>query len=202
MMNHQERYDKWASTYDVDVKQRSYKGPDYIVEYLMELVSKQVIERRSDLKVLDAGCGTGLIGVKLKKHGFSHIDGVDFSQEMVKLAYETGAYQILIGWCDLNKKPPFFLHHQYDLTICCGLFSFDLVKSNALKWLVQVTKPGGIILLSTRVLFCQTYNFEGYYKELEELGHLRLIDCRMNKPYLGGESDAHYWVFTVPLLDK
>ncbi|NET03349.1 MAG: methyltransferase domain-containing protein [Symploca sp. SIO2B6] len=202
MINHQKRYDKWALTYDVDVKQRNYHAPDYIVEYLMELVSNKIVDHRSGMKVLDAGCGTGLIGIKLQKHGFAHIDGVDFSHEMVKIAYETGVYQTLISWCDLNKKSPFFLKNQYDLTICCGVFSFDLVKPTSLKWLMQVTKPGGIIFLSTRVVFCQTYNFEKYYKELEQLGHLKLIDCRMNKPYLGKESNAHYWVFTVPQIEK
>ncbi|WP_287325963.1 class I SAM-dependent methyltransferase [Okeania sp. SIO1F9] len=204
MINHQERYDKWASTYNVDVKNRNYYAPSYIVEYLMEVVNQQVIDysNKSELKVLDAGCGTGLLGVKLRQEGFSYIDGVDFSHEMVKLAYETGAYQYLMGWCDLNKKPPFFFHHQYDLTICCGVFSFDLVKPTALRWLMEVTKPGGIILMSTRLVFCETYNFEGYYKELEQLGELKLIDCRMNKPYLGEESNAHYWVFAIPESKK
>lgn len=202
MVNYQERYNKLASNYDANVKDRSYYAPDYIVEYLIELVSKQIIDRRPDLKVLDAGCGTGLIGIQLQKHGFVHIDGVDYSHEMVKIAHEKGVYQTLISWCDLNKKAPFFLDDQYDLTTCCGVFTLDLVKPTALKWLVQVTKPGGIILLSTRPTFCETYNFEEHYKELEQLGHLKLIDCRMNKPYLGKESTAHYWVFTVPPVEK
>jgi 2-polyprenyl-3-methyl-5-hydroxy-6-metoxy-1,4-benzoquinol methylase len=202
MINHQERYDKWAPTYDIDVKDRNYQAPDYIVGYLLELLSKQIVDFKPEIKVLDAGCGTGLIGIRLKKHGFTHIDGVDFSQEMIEVAYKTRAYQTLIGWCDLNEKTPFFLHSQYDLTICCGVFSFDLVKPIALKWLIKVTKPGGIILLSTRVTFCQTYNFEEYYQKLEQLGHLKLIDCRIDRPYLGNEANAHYWVFTVPEIEK
>lgn len=200
MKDNQNRYNEWASKYNTDVIDRKYYAPSYIVEYLMELVNQQVIDcsNQFELKVLDAGCGTGLLGVKLREEGFSYIDGVDFSPEMVKLAYETGAYQNLMGWCDLNKKPPFFFHHQYDLTICCGVFSFDLVKPTSLKWLIEVTKPGGIILMSTRVLFSETHNFKDYSEELEQLGELKLIDCRMNKPYLGEESNAHYWVFAIP----
>ncbi|NEO29253.1 MAG: methyltransferase domain-containing protein [Symploca sp. SIO3C6] len=198
MVNYQERYDKGASTYNLHVKKKNYFGPGYIAEYLLELASEQIISLNSDIKVLDAGCGTGLIGVELRKHDFLHIDGVDFSIEMIKLAHKTGAYQNLIGWCDLNKNPPFFLHNQYDITICCGVFFADLVKLTALKWLAEVTKPGGIILLSTRVAFCQDYNFEDYYKKLELLKHLKLIDSRMDQPYVGNESNAHYWVFGIP----
>ena len=154
------------------------------------------------MKVMDAGCGTGLIGVRLQKHGFTNIDGVDFSPEMVEVARETGAYQTLIGSCDLNQSSPGDLKNKYDLTICCGVFSFDLVKPIALQWLINVTKPGGIILLTTRPAFCETYNFESYYQELERLRHLKLIDCQLNQPYLGKESNAHYWVFTVPQAGK
>lgn len=198
MLSHQERYNRWAVTYNADVQEREYQAPDYIIEYLLELVGRGIIDVKSEMKVLDAGCGTGLIGVRLQKQGFNNIDGVDFSPEMVEVARDTGAYQTLIGSCDLNQATPLELVKQYDLTICCGVFSFDLVKPIALQWLSNVTKPGGIILLTTRPAFCETYDFESYYQELERLEHIKFIDCQLNQPYLGAESNAHYWVFTVP----
>jgi predicted TPR repeat methyltransferase len=203
MTNNQERYDKWASTYDKDVQDRIYSAPEYMVAYLMELLDNNQINispQNQQLKVLDAGCGTGLVGVQLKKKGFEHIDGVDYSEGMVREAYKTGIYKTLIPWCDLNSTPPFFLQGQFDFCICCGVFSFDLVKPTALEWLMDVTKPGGVILMSVRPAYYDKHNFGHYCEQLEAQGKLKLIDKRLNKSYLGAESEAHYLTFVIPNL--
>ena len=38
-----------------------------------------------DINILDAGCGSGLVGVELQKYGYTKITGVDFSNEMLNL---------------------------------------------------------------------------------------------------------------------
>jgi len=200
MISHQERYDNWALDYNKDVSERHYDGPEYIVEYLMELSNHQQISISSatpELKIIDVACGSGLVGAQLKAKGFTHIDGVDLSQGMIVEAHKTGAYQSLIGWCDLKNPLPFFLHSQYDLTVCCGVFALDFVEPLSLQWLVQVTKPQGIIIMSTKTTYFDTYDFENYYKSLEASGALKLLDYQLNKPYLGNEADGHYWVFSV-----
>lgn len=201
MISHQERYDNWAPDYNKDVSARNYDGPQYIVDYLIELVEDHKISiplEIPDLKVIDVACGSGLVGKALQSKGFSHIDGTDLSQGMIAEAHHSGAYKTLIAWIDLNTSLPFFLHGQYDLTICCGVFALDFVEPNALDHLVQITKPGGIIIMSTKTTYYDTYDFEGYYRSQIDAGELELVDYRMNKPYLGSEADGHYWVFTVP----
>lgn len=199
MVSHQERYDRWAPDYNKDVAKRNYDGPQYIVNYLMELKDKGIIaiEPTPEFKVIDVGCGSGLVGQALRNHSYHHIDGMDLSQGMIVEAKKTGAYQTLIGWQDLNYPLPFFLQGQYDLTVCCGVFALDFVKPESLQWLVQVTKLGGIVVLSTKTTYYDTYNFEGYYQQLQTEGKIQLLDCRMNQPYLGSEADGHYWVFSV-----
>ena len=200
MQTHQERYDNWASNYNQDVAARNYDGPEYIVGYLMEIVNSGKVSidpTNPDFKVIDVGCGSGLVGKALQEEGFRHIDGTDLSQGMIVEAHKTGAYQTLIGWQDLNHPLPFFLHGQYDLTVCCGVFALDFVEPQSLKWLAQVTKPGGIIVMSTKTTYYNTYDFEGYYKQLQSEGKINLVDCRMDQPYLGTEADGHYWIFSV-----
>jgi len=200
MISHQERYDNWAPTYNQDVAARNYDGPGYLVNYLMELAEKNkidVILNNADFKVIDIACGSGLVGTRLKQTGFQHIDGTDLSQGMIVEAHKTNAYQTLIPWINLQNPLPFFLHHRYDLTICCGVFALDFVEPLSLQWLVQVTKTGGTIVMTTKTTYYDTYDFEGYYQQLIEKGIIELVDCRMNKPYLGEEADGHYWVFTV-----
>ena len=42
-------------------------------------------EKNKDIKIYDAGCGTGLVGVELKKYGFSNFYGADLSQKLLDL---------------------------------------------------------------------------------------------------------------------
>ena len=51
-----------------------------IVKYLAE----QNFSKES--KIIDFGCGTGLVGVELTKNGFTNIVGIDGSQEMLEVA--------------------------------------------------------------------------------------------------------------------
>jgi len=199
-LSHQERYNQWAPNYNKDVAARNYDGPEYIVNYLMELSDSDVIPfspSTANGKILDVGCGSGLVGTALKMQDFRHIDGVDLSHGMIAEAHKTQAYQTLIGWCDLRKPLPFFLHKQYDLTVCCGVFALDFVEPTSLKWLTQVTQSGGTIVMSTKTTYFNDYDFQPYYQQLEQEGQLKLLDYRMNKPYLGTEADGHYWVFSV-----
>ena len=39
-------------------------------------------------KILDAGCGTGLVGQILHKNNYKNIVGVDFSKEMIERAHK------------------------------------------------------------------------------------------------------------------
>ncbi len=201
MTHHQERYDKWAPDYDKDVAARDYAAPEYIVSYLMDLVGAGRLPIAPDdpsLKVIDVGCGSGQVGQALRERGFRHVDGADLSLGMIQQAKATGAYQALIAWQNLNHPLPFFLHGRYDLTLCCGVFALDFVEPKSLRWLAQVTKPGGTVILSTKTDYHQDYDFDGYCQGMVEAGELTLVDSRRDQPYLGQEADGHYWVFAVP----
>ena len=205
MISHQERYDNWAPDYDRDVAARDYDGPEYIVEVLMDLVGRDrlaIVPDDPGLKVIDLACGSGLVGQALRRHGFRHIDGADLSLGMIQQAHAGGAYQTLIPWQDLNHPLPFFLHGQYDLVLCCGVFALDFVEPKSLRWLAQVARPGGTIVMSTKVDYQRDYDFEGFMQTMLDAGELALVECRRDKPYLGTESDGHYWVFTRPAVPQ
>ena len=83
---------------------------------------------------MDFGCGTGVVGEELHKRGHTAIDGVDFSEEMLKIAKTKGAYKKLSqgimgsdGCKDLGISP-----NQYDATICIGVFSVVMLKGKDL----------------------------------------------------------------------
>ena len=118
-------YDEWTveNKYDKDMVDWKYSGPQETVD----LLNKHIPNK--DITILDAGCGTGLVGLELKKNGFKNFDGADFSQKMLDLVPEN-IYQNLFK-IDLNKKID-IKDNTYDGITCVGTFTFGHVNPPAL----------------------------------------------------------------------
>ena len=114
-------------------------------------------------KILDAGCGTGLVGIELKKCGYSNIEGVDFSQNMLDLIPKS-IYK-KIEKVDLNK-PLKFKTNMYDVVMCVGTFTYGHVKPKALNELIRITKNKGIICFTINEGIYEKYGFDNKIKEL------------------------------------
>ena len=65
-----------------------------------------ILRGMPNLTIVDAGCGTGLIGVELARHGYRTIDGVDLSPAMVERARQRNVYRDLEDDFDLGVPPP------------------------------------------------------------------------------------------------
>ena len=52
----------------------------------------KIYAKNKDIKIYDAGCGTGLVGAELKKFGYNYYDGADLSQKLLDLVPK-GLYQ-------------------------------------------------------------------------------------------------------------
>ena len=143
---------------------------------------------------MDAGCGTGLVGIALREKGYRYIDGFDLCETMVAKARQTGAYRSLIGGCNMLQRIPAYSDNEYYVTLCCGVFT--TVPPIALRELIRITKPGGVVLVSTRRSYYETTEFKQTYEKLAQVGVIELIDCVMDGPYLA-EEGAHYWAFKV-----
>ena len=91
-------------------------------------------------KILDVGCGTGLVGSSLSTLGYIDLDGLDFSSDMLEVAREKRVYKNLIQ-ADLNKKLK-FNDAIYDAIICCGTFTRGHVGPDVLIELMRILKKG------------------------------------------------------------
>ena len=142
-------YQDWTDNnkYNKDMVDWNYTAPQETV-----LIFKKYAFNKN-YKILDAGCGTGLVGIELKKFGYTNIDGVDFSQDMLDLIPQD-VYKKLER-VDLNTNIE-FKNNTYDVIICVGTFTYGHVKAHALDELIRITKDKGLI--------CFTIN-EGIYKE-------------------------------------
>ena len=123
-----------------------------------------------DINILDAGCGSGLVGVELQKYGYTKITGVDFSNEMLNLIPNKIYHQLEL--IDLNKKLK-YKESIFDAVICVGTFTYGHVKANALNELIRILKKNGIICFTINEGIYKKYQFD---KKIEELSNNKLWD--------------------------
>lgn len=53
----------WASDYDLDVSREGYCGPKIVAQLAGAMQTAYLGRERAAISILDAGCGTGLLGV-------------------------------------------------------------------------------------------------------------------------------------------
>ena len=152
-------YQVWTDNnkYNKDMVDWNYTAPQETVSVL----KKYALNKNS--KILDAGCGTGLVGIQLKKYGYLNIEGVDFSQSMLDLVPQN-IYQ-KIEKIDLNK-PLKFKNNIYDVVMCVGTFTYGHVKPHALDEIIRITKNKGLICFTVNEGIYEEYGFDKKIKEL------------------------------------
>ena len=161
-------YDEWAASYDKDLAAAKYTSPGYAVDAIIASLGQDSQDVRS-FKVLDAGCGTGLVGVLLKQKlvllsSESEIDGLDLSPGMLERARKTNAYSVLEE-ADLSK-PIARPDCMYDIVACVGTLTRGHVGPDCLLELARVTKPGGLLVVTVND---EIWDSGGYAAALDQL---------------------------------
>jgi len=165
-------YQKWAALYD--------KDNDDLLGTVSQPTAVQIFQefvKDKELKIVDVGCGTGLVGQELKKSGFINFDGVDISQEMIDIAKKRGYSKLFIG--SLNDSLP-CENNEYDAALCVGVFTHGHVSSGRLDELVRIVKPGGIICFTINEGVYEPYGFNSKIQKLESENAWRILEVRKN----------------------
>ena len=135
-------YDEWAAAYDHDLGEWAYTAPDVAAAMLLEHGTDHAL-------VLDAGCGTGLVGLALRRAGFTgELHGVDLSSQSLRLADATSAYD-RTGVADLQRG----LDHTdavFDGLICVGVMTYVPDVERCWREFARVVRPGGVIVVTQR----------------------------------------------------
>jgi len=162
-----EVYAGWAETYEADVGgEYGYVAPQVSIDAFAERFTER------GRPVMDVGCGTGLAGVELKRHGFAVIDGLDISPAMLKQAEAKGIYRTLMeGDMTVGLDVP---DNAYASAVCVGVFAMGHVGPDGLDELIRIVEPGGVVSFTINGLVFKERNYEGKFKALEEAG---LVDC-------------------------
>lgn len=180
-------YDDWAKNYDLDTSSSEYTGPAISAKLL-----SQYLPAKSS-KLLDAGCGTGLVGIELQTLGYDHVDGFDLSDSMAEKAISTGAYQQVLGGIDMMRAAENYADARYAAILSVGVFTLGHVPPEALIVLLQLASPGGLLLISTRTHYYDQTNFQQVIDDLIDSGQIELLQVIRDAPY-NNDGDGHYWV--------
>ena len=184
-------YEDWATRYDVDLADQKWVAPQVAAHFAQLLVSAYCTPTTA---ILDAGCGTGLVGKLLSTQGDYLIDGFDLSDSMAEEALKTNAYRKVFGSVDLSTGVRDERLDQYGLVVASGVFTLGHVRPSALLTLVEYTRPGGLILVSTRGSYAAETGFEDFLGTREVRAAVSLEFQVKDANYIA-EEGADYWVF-------
>ncbi|WP_419787431.1 class I SAM-dependent DNA methyltransferase [Pseudodesulfovibrio sp.] len=136
-------YKDWACNYENDtVGEFGYVAP----QATANAASRVIPDTKAE--ILDAGCGTGLVGKMLKSMNYERIDALDYSRDMLREAENKGVYDNLMQ-ADLSK-PLDLADDSYDAVTCCGTFTYGHVDANGFDELIRITRPGGHICFTVQ----------------------------------------------------
>ena len=148
-------YDKWVSFYDEEHHNNGWK---ILLNHFAYTLSSYL---KSDDKILDVGCGTGLLAKELQSYNFQNLYGTDISEQSLKIAKELNIYQSLsVG--ELGQKLN-FADNFFDAWVSSGVFTRKQVPLNAFEELNRIVKPGGLIMIALRV-----EDNDYYYNKIKE----------------------------------
>ena len=176
-------FDNYSNDFeDHLINKLHYETPRLLSEKLSNYLDKNL-----KFKILDLGCGSGLVGVELKEITLV-IDGVDISSGMLNQAKKKGIYSNLF-----KRDIIHFLennYHKYDLIVSSDVFNYFGDLNSVFKNIKNSLNDNGFFCFTVESALIEEKNIgfqlypNGRYKHqrehilnLIENFNLRLIDC-------------------------
>jgi predicted TPR repeat methyltransferase len=129
-------FDDMAGSFDEHLGDLGYRAPGLVSDALHAAVTSG----GGGLRILDAGCGTGLCGPLVRSLA-SHLTGVDLSPRMLQRAQSTGAYDELYE----EELTAFLQHHEnaYDVIVCADTLCYFGDLAEVSEAAARALKAGG-----------------------------------------------------------
>ncbi|MEM9057338.1 MAG: tetratricopeptide repeat protein [Pseudomonadota bacterium] len=134
-------FDEFASTYDTVLENIENRGPKLMHEAVVAVCG----EPGGELRVLDAGCGTGLCGPDLARYA-KRLVGVDLSPKMLERAAKRNCYDALdavelVSYLEATEE-------RFDLVICADTLVYFGDLAPFMRATAARLAPGGTLIFS------------------------------------------------------
>ena len=124
-----------------------------LAECLDDAIKQAFHDRQKhQIKIIDAGAGTGLMGVELDKLGYTNLHALDISPKMLDEAKKKNVYENFICAPLNDQRNPEIETGEFDALICVGVLVTGHVRSSAFVEMVRMVKTGEILLQCTNFI--------------------------------------------------
>lgn len=183
-------YRDWADHYDDDIAGTlKFTGGIDIAKMLAQALPDKLT------RIVDLGCGTGLVGAELQRLGYDDLDGIDLSREMLDVARSKGIYQNLIE-ADLLKTLDID-DAIYDAAISAGTFTTGHVNALRLSEFLRIVKPGGWLACVVASDFWKSGGFGPATDRLQSEGLILSLQYTILPISETDKSSAHFCLMMV-----
>ncbi|KAF1960002.1 S-adenosyl-L-methionine-dependent methyltransferase [Byssothecium circinans] len=161
-------YDQWAASYDSDMALHDFTAPRLVADAVAKHLKDTAA---SSAQIVDAGCGSGAVGLELNRRGYEKIDGLDISQGMLDVAGKLAVYREL-KIADLTKRLE-AKDGSYDALVCCGTFTHGHLGKEPLEEFARVVRSGGLLVATVLETF---WDEGGFAEEVERLAEKGIVE--------------------------
>ncbi len=151
-------------------------------QFLIDVFLKRYLSESKDNKLLDIGCGTGIILELMKKHGSGY--GIELSALGIKMLKQKNLN--LLVQSDANRPMP-FKDDVFSAITCLDVLEHLDSDFELLKEMVRICKPGGVIVITVpamRFLWSihdEALHHKRRYTKKQLLNRIGALNCTVVK---------------------
>lgn len=172
-------YDRWAESYDAEMMAAGYRHPSVCLALLARHLP------RGAQPILDAGCGTGLMGQWMATVGYPVVEGLDLSTGMLAVARGKQVYARLHNLALGGDLP--FADGAFAGVVSTGVFTTGHVGAEALTELVRICASGGALVMTVKDTVWEA-GFRAAIEAMTAEGRLALLE--ETPPYVSMPGEA------------
>jgi SAM-dependent methyltransferase len=116
------------------------------------------------------------VGQELKARGYSQIDGIDFSEEMLKVARSKAIYEKLVSG-DLMKKTAIETD-TYQAAVCAGSFAPGHLGPECYPEIIRLVRPSSLIVIFMNGAHFVEDDYQLHIDQLEQSGVWKIIKIK------------------------
>ena len=186
-------YNHWAETYEEYVSSIGYKGPhNFACIFINMIFGNEFLEDKQVIKILDFGCGTGLLGLNIRRLCQSKkinikLIGVDISDNMIQQAENKGVYDEIwnMNLLEMDIEDIKDKIGSFDYIVSCGVFLEGHVGFEIFEKFKDMVEYNIIFTARQSYIIDEYVNYVKYvkknsynYKETD-IEYLDNIECKL-----------------------